>query len=294
MSVFPSGISAPKNAESPVFSVIMATLNPGAKLEATLHSVLEQGGSWELLIFDGGSEDGTPELLRATAERDKRVRWWSEPDKGVWDGFNKGIDAAQGRYLYFLPAGDRIRPGVFERVAGELPTHERGFVYGRVFLEEYGVERDRDMTPLELACRNIPHQAVFYGRDIFKLFGPYNLRYPIYADHPINIRSFADNRVEVKYLDMVMADFEGFGLSSTKPDLNMQRDLPRIVRRYMGSRIAARHAVYHFLWKPLLLLLRGIKRGVMKKAGIDPDRGRRSHAARTDTPRTSPAPDAEE
>ncbi|MDD4486999.1 MAG: glycosyltransferase family 2 protein, partial [Proteiniphilum sp.] len=86
-------------------SVITVTWNAAATLERTIKSVREQ--SWpfiEHLIIDGGSKDGTLELIDNHAH--ERLRWVSEPDKGLYDAMNKGVAMATGDYLCFLNAGD--------------------------------------------------------------------------------------------------------------------------------------------------------------------------------------------
>ena len=86
-------------------SVITITWNAAATLERTLRSVREQ--SWphiEHLIIDGGSDDGTLELIGRYAH--EQLRWVSEPDRGLYDAMNKGAAMAKGDYLCFLNAGD--------------------------------------------------------------------------------------------------------------------------------------------------------------------------------------------
>ncbi|MFA7139626.1 MAG: glycosyltransferase, partial [Proteiniphilum sp.] len=86
-------------------SVITVTWNAVTTLERTLQSVGEQ--SWPLLehlVIDGGSDDGTVELIRSLSHA--RMKWVSEPDKGLYDAMNKGAALASGDYLCFLNAGD--------------------------------------------------------------------------------------------------------------------------------------------------------------------------------------------
>ena len=87
------------------FSIITICYNDVNGLMTTLNSVQRQ--SWrefEHIIIDGGSQDGTPELLQS---RDKQIRYWvSEPDRGISNAFNKGIHACKGEFLLFLNAGD--------------------------------------------------------------------------------------------------------------------------------------------------------------------------------------------
>src|SRR5947207_9338582 len=107
----------------PLISVITPTFNSGAKIAATVASVLSQGkGLYEFLVIDGGSTDGTLPHLRAQGPA---LRYLSEPDEGIYDAMNKGIRLTSGEFLYFLGAGDRLLPGVLEAVAAEIRKLQR-------------------------------------------------------------------------------------------------------------------------------------------------------------------------
>src|SRR5690348_3752223 len=99
----------------PLISVITPTLNSGAKIAATVASVLSQKKElYEFLIVDAVSTDDTLDHVRAHGSA---LRWVSEPDEGIYDALNKGIRLTSGEFLYFLGAGDRLLPGVLEAVA---------------------------------------------------------------------------------------------------------------------------------------------------------------------------------
>ncbi|MDV7391601.1 glycosyltransferase, partial [Arthrospira platensis SPKY1] len=102
--------------EKPSVSIITVVYNACDLLQGTMASVFEQ--SWphiEYIVVDGGSTDGTTELIRAQAGRISR--WVSEPDKGLYDAMNKGLRMATGDFVWFLNAGDRLfTPDTVERV----------------------------------------------------------------------------------------------------------------------------------------------------------------------------------
>ena len=90
----------------PLISIITATLNSGTSLEKTILSVLNQSyENVEHIIIDGGSKDNTLEILEKY-KNNYKVRWISEPDKGISDAFNKGLRIAKGEYINFQGAGD--------------------------------------------------------------------------------------------------------------------------------------------------------------------------------------------
>src|SRR4051812_15125406 len=100
-----SGITGQK--QSPVVSVITIVYNGGALLEGTIQSVLKQDPTHlEYIIIDGGSKDNTLDVIKKYT--DQIDFWVSEPDKGIYDAMNKGLNAATGDYVWFMNAGDHI------------------------------------------------------------------------------------------------------------------------------------------------------------------------------------------
>ena len=222
---------------SPLISVITPTFNSGAKIAATVASVLSQKKElYEFFIIDGGSTDGTLEHLRAQGSA---VRWLSEPDEGIYDAMNKGIRLTSGEFLYFLGAGDRLHPGVLEAVAGEitkLPCNGKNaratLLYGSVDWTSYSRPYDGRFNRFKLLRRNICHQAIFYQRSVFERLGFYNTKYRLVADWEFNIRCFNDENIRKRYIPVRIADFEAGGKSSIMPDLAFLADFRRIIRRY--------------------------------------------------------------
>lgn len=121
------------------FSIVVVSLNPGEKLVPTLKSVLDQDyGNFEIIIKDGGSTDGSVEKLEELPA-DSRIRFFREPDKGIYDGMNQALAHARGRFLLFLNCGDRL--------------------YSRSVLSETAEFIEK--TEKESLCRTRPY--IFYG-----------------------------------------------------------------------------------------------------------------------------------
>jgi glycosyltransferase involved in cell wall biosynthesis len=101
------GDSPAQEAGLPVVSIITVVFNGLSLIEKTIKSVISQ--TWpniEYIVIDGGSTDGTVEILRLY---DHQMSYWiSEPDKGIYDAMNKGLAAATGDYVWFMNAGDLI------------------------------------------------------------------------------------------------------------------------------------------------------------------------------------------
>lgn len=201
-----------------LFSIITPAYNCGPKIEKTINSVLSQDESlFEYIIVDGGSSDETVEIAEPYGDKIKII---TEPDDGVYDAMNKGIDAATGKYLYFLGAGDSLRPNILGGLADVMPDGSLWFVYGNVYMVDRGIIYDGEFTKAKLRQYNICHQAIFYERTIFDVVGPFATEYDVLADYVLNIKCFWNNRVEKKYVGYLIANFEGGGISTTRKDVN--------------------------------------------------------------------------
>lgn len=222
---------------TPLFTIITPSFQAAAKLGPTVDSVLSQPRSlFEYLVIDGGSTDGTGKLLEGYGTQ---VAWTSGPDRGIYDAMNKGITRARGRFLYFLGAGDLLRPDILEAVAARLPLGGAGpigptFFYGDVYWVGIGTRYAGRWDPRRFSRGCLCHQAIFYERTIFDLLGLYDTRYPLAADYVLNIRCFGDRRIHKVYADLIIADYEGGGLSTTANDPQFFCDAPGLMRRHLG------------------------------------------------------------
>jgi glycosyltransferase involved in cell wall biosynthesis len=220
---------------SKLISIITPAFHAGAKIAATVASVRCQDPSLvDHHVVDGGSSDDTVDVVRRIAPD---VDVISEPDTGIYDAINKGIARSTGRFFLVLGAGDVLRPGIIARIAARLesaPPHS--IVYGNVHWVSLNRAYDGPFTKRKLTLRCICHQAMFIDRSLVDLIGAYDLRYPISADWHFNIRCFGDSRVRAQYIDEIIADYEGGGISQTGRDTRFQADLPGLIRTSLGTR----------------------------------------------------------
>lgn len=113
----------------PRISIVMPSYNSAAFIERSILSVLNQGWSnLEFIIMDGGSTDGTVEIIRRY--EDRLSFWCSERDSGQSDALNKGFARATGDIFGWLNADDLYFPGAFEKAARALESDEKRLVYG--------------------------------------------------------------------------------------------------------------------------------------------------------------------
>lgn len=216
----------------PTFSVITVNFNSGDKLLHTIPSVLTQEQSVEYIIVDGASTDQSIEIARRAArENAPLIRVISEPDRGIYDAMNKGIAAATGKYIYFLGAGDFLLPGVLKQIGKALPPHDLCILYGDVMWS--GKSYDGEFSRRKLCEKNICHQAIFYGREVFGQCGLYDLRYRLWADWEFNLRVFGNGRIPKQYIPILVSEFEEGG-KSLQIDETFEKDKLDLIRRNLG------------------------------------------------------------
>lgn len=201
---------------SPRLTIIIPTLQAGRTLHDSLDSVLcQRFRDFEILIMDSVSRDNTLDIARGYAAKDHRVRVQSSPDKGVYDAMNKGVAEARGEWVFFLGSDDRLHnEHVLETFFSSPGVSDFDMVYGNVVSPAFKGVYDGPFTLEKLMHRNIPHQAVFYKKDVFRIVGGFRIRYKAYADWDLNIRCFNEPRVRNRYIDLIVADFGAEGVSS--------------------------------------------------------------------------------
>ena len=181
----------------PKISVITVTYNAGKVLEATIQSVVFQTyRNVEYIIVDGNSKDNTLEIVDKYRDRISQVI--SEPDKGLYDAMNKGIQLATGDYLCFLNAGDEFHDNeTLQKIVHTLKGMELpDVIYGETAIvdeEGHFLHMRRLSTPQTLTWKSfkqgmlVCHQAFFARREL-AVQHPYDLKYRFSADFDWCIR----------------------------------------------------------------------------------------------------------
>lgn len=208
----------------PLISIVTVVFRDKEELESILNNVFGFDTSdFELIVIDGGSNDGTVELLQQWNE--KIDYWLSEPDSGIYDAMNKGIEAAHGEYILHLNAGDRL---IY------LPVQElKDACMEQIDVAAFRVSDDgkREFHPscgFLLRFRNtLHHQGTFYRRETFP---QYDLQYKVLADFDVNQR-LAMRGVKIKIFDRVVALHTSGGISSTRKGNSEHFS---IIRKYHG------------------------------------------------------------
>src|SRR5665648_53877 len=185
----------------PLISVIVAVYNGSKTLQRCIDSVYDQTyPDKELIIIDGGSTDGTVDLL--VANNDKITYWQSEPDNGIYNAWNKALNHAKGDWIYFLGSDDYLwKSSVFEEISSHLFKAESEnirLVYGQVArvtkndeiccIEGDSWEYTRRGIVAEGIC-TFTHQGMFHHRSLFETYGKFDDSFKIAGDYELLIRA---------------------------------------------------------------------------------------------------------
>lgn len=219
-------------------SVITVTWNAASTLGRTLQSVREQ--SWphlEHLVIDGRSEDGTRELIDRLHHG--RLRWVSEPDKGLYDAMNKAFTRSSGDYLCFLNAGDTFFAS--DSVEKMMRTIENGeapdILYGETaIVDEKGffLHMRRLRAPEELSWKSfkqgmlVCHQAFIVKRELFE---PYDLSYRFSSDFDWCIRMMKKSK-NLHNTHLTLINYLNEGMTTTNRKASLKERYRIMVKHY--------------------------------------------------------------
>jgi glycosyltransferase len=220
-------------------SVVTAVMNGAQTLPAMLVSLGQQTHpDIEHIAQDGGSTDGTLEILRARRRIASSIM--STPDAGIYDGINKGITRATGDVIGLLHADDQLAdPTVLAAVATILADPEIDGVYGdlQYIAADGRVLRHWTAGPYRNSRLKWgwmpPHPTVYLRRHVFDRHGTYDAEFRISGDYEAMLRYLASG-VRLAYLPQVMVQMQVGGVSnrSFKQMLHKSREDYRAIRRH--------------------------------------------------------------
>lgn len=179
----------------PLFSIITPSLNRAEYITGAVESVLGQNyPDFEHLILDGGSDDGTLDILIQFPH----LQVISEKDMGMYDALNKGLDLAKGEWIGFLNSDDLYARNIFGNIAEKFRDEHIFAVAGEALIFHEVADRKREMLQyfspadtnlLELATLGSPFfNAWFFRRSVFDRIGHFKSNYQIVADREFMLR----------------------------------------------------------------------------------------------------------
>lgn len=229
-------------------SLITIVFNGQKHIEKTILSVIEQAYSpLEYVIIDGGSTDGTLDIIR---KYEQHISFWSSgPDKGIYDALNKGLKQVKGDLIGFVNSDDWLEPNALKEVAQGYQKDK--IIYGNVRFWKNGKElnvSNSDHTRL-IEGMTMAHPAVFVPRSLYDRYGEFKTGFRIAADYEMMVRFFV-NKVDFVQVGKVLSNMNIGGVSHTHWLEAIKEDL-RIRNSYFGNKILN----YLYFLKQFLYLL---------------------------------------
>lgn len=227
-------------------SLITPSFNHAEFLGATIDSVLSQEGDFELefVVLDGGSTDGTLEILRHYGDS---VRWFSQPDKGQVDAINRGLTMVTGDIVGWLNSDDYLLPGALQRIVSAFASSESvQWVHGdcivvdrkgnevRKWISAYKRYQAKRYSRNRLLASNfISQMTVFWRRDLMDKSGMLDDTLPLAFDYEYWLR--LASVCDPVYIDAPQAAFRWYTTSKSGGNVREQCKEDEL--------IAARHGI---------------------------------------------------
>lgn len=205
-----------------MITIVIPTYNAQETLARAIDSVIAQTFlQYELLIIDGNSKDETLKIIKQYQEKNDKIKFISEPDKGIYDAMNKGIALAKNEWIYFLGSDDYLyADDILGKIAETINNSNCDVIYGSVFNQSIQGKYDGEFN-FEKICRDgICHQAIFYKKNILQNLGCYDITMKAYAHIYLDKLLFANPKIKWQYIDEIVAYYSADGFSKSFFDIS--------------------------------------------------------------------------
>lgn len=244
-------------------SIITATFNSEKTLEDTILSVLAQDyKDYEHIIVDGKSKDGTIDIVkRYEAKYEGRLRFISEPDKGLYDAMNKGIRMAEGDVVGLLNSDDFYTSSdILSSIAQQLQDGKLDAIYGDVhYVNPDNLERNVRYYSSSIFSRKLmllgfmpAHPSFYCRKEAYQNFGLFDTSYRVAADFEHLLRLIYVNKIRLKYIskDFVTMRTGGTSNASMASRMAIMQDHKRALKEngvYSNQLLLSLRYVYKVL-----------------------------------------------
>lgn len=216
-------------------SIITINYNNREGLQKTIESVVNQTyRSFEYIIIDGGSTDGSVEVIK---EYEDNISYWvSEPDNGIYHAMNKGIAKANAPYCQFLNSGDNFHSTtVLEQVIPCLDGTD--IVVGQLFLSNTlsASEIIPTVSMLRLYERSLPHSSAYISTRLLRKY-QYDTSLKIVSDWKFYIQALIYENASYKFIETIVSNFDTNGISSQNTALVLS-EREQVLKELLPERI---------------------------------------------------------
>ncbi len=216
---------------SPIFSIITPVLNNKSGLLETIESIKKQSfKSYEHIVIDGGSTDGTLEIIK----KEKCIsKWISEKDKGIYDAINKGLKLSNGEYINTLNSGDRYYSAhSLSIIKKYFEKNNVSFVFGAVLKKKvlYKYEPNKMLWTFNFYPAH--SSGFFVKKEVHDKIGIYSLKFPCSSDYDFFWRLIKTNKYK--------------GVSTKKSE---------IIGVFESGGFSSKYSVFQHIWEETLIRL---------------------------------------
>ena len=205
-------------------SIITVNLNNKIGLTKTIKSIQRQSfTSYEHIIIDACSTDGSLDVIKEYEQETNHLTFWvSEPDKGIYDGMNEGIEQAQGEYIYFLNSGDVL----LDNILVKIPLNGIQYIYGNAIVQTSQKTETWTFPDIPdfifLSNNSLPHQSSFIHSSLFEKH-KYDINHKIIADWAHSVQCILLEGCSYLHLKVTVSICDGTGISSNFRILKEER-----------------------------------------------------------------------
>lgn len=228
------GVELNSTPGRPLLSIVTVVYNGVGTIERTIRSVLDQSyDNVEYIIVDGASDDGTLDVIR---KYDQDIAYWvSEPDKGIYDAMNKGIQLCTGEFIGLINADDWYLTGVFDRIVSEMNDNPEKLVFHGDIWVHYAngtkkIKKGRSSKFLLKYWEMVMnHPSFFVHRTLYekRLFDT-GLR--VSSDHKWTLTTYLEHEDSFHYIPEPISNFSAGGASMSIPLSKVLRESSQVNR----------------------------------------------------------------
>lgn len=219
-----------------MLSVIVVCFQERGRIGLTLDSILEQRyEKMECVIIDGGSKDGTLEVIEKYQKRflyaGIKMQVISEKDHGIYDAMNKGIRNAGGDWIHFLNAGDRFHgQNTVKELMGHIREQDEIIIGKIVFFDGY-LGKIVEHLPVEELKKDMIfcHQAILSPKKYLEGH-PFRLEYRYCSDYEWLLAMYL-KEIKIRCIDVLVADYDADGVSNHHADAG-RKEMRKIQKEY--------------------------------------------------------------